>query len=197
MIRAFDYQRLIIAYHGCDAAVRDKVIVHGGKLESSQNDYDWLGHGIYFWEHGPERALEWAEQQCRRGRISKPAVLGAVLHLGQCFDLLDSAYTDLLEESFPDFCGSMKGEGKMIPENESIHPKDSEKILRKLDCAVINWNIERLEVGYNANFHSVRGCFQEGGVVFPGSEIRRRSHVQIAVRKPACILGYFRPSSGE
>lgn len=196
-MRMLDYQRLVIAYHGCDASVRDQVILHGGKLDRSQNDYDWLGHGIYFWEHGPERAMEWAEQQRKRGRIKTAAVLGAVLHLGQCFDLLDAGYPEVLEASFSEFYDSLKKAGKTIPRNEPVHARDSDRVLRKLDCAAINWNIERLETQYATRFHSVRGVFQEGGVVFPGSEIRRRSHIQIAVREPACVQGYFLPSSGE
>ena len=102
-MREFDYQRLVIGYHGCDASVRDKVIQKGDALKVQPKSYDWLGHGAYFWEHGPARALEWAKQQKRRGNIDKPAVLGAVLHLGQCFDLLDADYTDLLGQAYPDF----------------------------------------------------------------------------------------------
>jgi hypothetical protein len=194
-MRAFDYQRQVIAYHGCDASVRDSVILHGGKLKISQNDYDWLGRGIYFWEHCPARALEWAKQQQKRGQIDKPAVLGAVLHLGQCFDLLDFEYTSMLKASYPTFCDSLLTGGKAIPENARAHAKDDEKVLRKLDRAVIEWNIERLEDQYHTKFHSVRGMFQEGRAVFPGSEIRLRSHIQIAVREPACVQGYFLPSS--
>ncbi len=58
---AFQYQRLILAYHGCDKAVADEVLIKGSPLKSSQKSYDWSGNGIYFWEHGPERALEWAQ----------------------------------------------------------------------------------------------------------------------------------------
>ena len=29
----------------------------------SQNEYDWIGHGIYFWEFAPYRAWEWATQK--------------------------------------------------------------------------------------------------------------------------------------
>jgi len=164
-MRFLDYQRSVIAYHGCDSSVRDKVIQGGGDLDASQNEYDWLGHGIYFWEHGPERALEWAKQQNERGRIKKPAVLGAILHLGQCFDLLDAAYTDVLRRSYPDFCEFMKSAGKAVPKNEPLKPGDSEKLLRKLDCAVVNWTIGRLESDSETTFQSVRGVFQEGEAV--------------------------------
>jgi len=189
------YERQVIAYHGCDAAVRDRVIQRGGVLQMSRNDYDWLGQGIYFWEHGPERALEWAKGQKERGRIGKPAVLGAVLNLGQCFDLLDAANTDVLSRAHPRFCKSMTAGGKEIPKNEPLHPKDRDNLLRRLDCAVINWAIDQLEKQFGVTYHSVRGVFQEGELAYPESGIRRRSHIQIAVRHPACIVGYFLPSS--
>ncbi len=194
-MRALDYQRFVIGYHGCDASVRDQVIRHRGKLNRSQNDYDWLGHGIYFWEHGPERALEWAEQQRTRGKIEKPAVLGALLHLGQCFDLLDAAYPDVLKRSYPKFRAYLRTAGKMIPKNQPVNMRDPDKLLRNRDCAVINWTIQRLEEENETRFDSVRGVFQEGVAAFPGSGVRLRSHIQIAIRHQACILGYFLPSS--
>ncbi len=56
-----NYQRTIFGYHGCDRAVADPVLTGRQQLGPSSNEYDWLGSGIYFWEHGPSRALEWAE----------------------------------------------------------------------------------------------------------------------------------------
>jgi predicted dehydrogenase len=58
-----------------------------GEWRPSSNDWDWLGHGIYFWERAPRRALRWALE--RYPTLSqRPAVLGAYLQLGRCFDLL-------------------------------------------------------------------------------------------------------------
>ena len=196
-MRTHDYQQSIFAYHGCDASVRDRVIQHSDKLEFSQNDYDWCGHGIYFWEHGPKRALEWAQRQQKRGKIKNPAVLGAILNLGNCFDLLDATYTDILVKSYPDFCEFLRVAGKNPPKNEPSNPRDPDNVLRKLDCAAVNWTIERLQVELRTKFDSVRGVFQEGEEVFPNSGIRRRSHIQIAVRTHACIIGYFLPSSDD
>lgn len=195
MIRIHDYQRLIIAYHGCDKQTRDQVISGMSKLGSSKNDYDWLGNGMYFWEHGPQRALAWAQEQKQRGRIENPSVLGAVLHLGQCFDLLDAEYTEVLSKAYPQFCESLNSTAKTIPKNEPLDANDQDKILRKLDCAMINWTIEQLESKTGTTFHSVRGVFQEGGPVYTDSGIQKRSHIQIAVRDASCILGYFLPSS--
>ena len=46
----------ILGYHGCDLAVAEGVFFGDKKLLPSKNDYDWLGHGIYFWEHNALRA---------------------------------------------------------------------------------------------------------------------------------------------
>jgi|SRR6266511_7744 len=60
------YQRMVIGYHGCDAAVVAKVLSGKDTLAPTQKDYDWLGNGIYFWEHGPRRAYDWAKAEAKR-----------------------------------------------------------------------------------------------------------------------------------
>lgn len=55
------YQRTVVGYHGCDESVVRDVLLRGKHLKPSHNDYDWLGRGIHFWEHGPQRAYEWAK----------------------------------------------------------------------------------------------------------------------------------------
>ena len=49
---------LVLGYHGCDREVGERILGGGGHLQSSENDYDWLGSGIYFWGDNPSRALE-------------------------------------------------------------------------------------------------------------------------------------------
>lgn len=189
------YQRQVIAYHGCDATTATKVLSERITLSPSEKDYDWLGKGIYFWEHGPQRALEWAQQRQREGKIKKPAVVGALLHLGNCFDLLDVRYTEALQRSWPLFIQAKEASREKIPSNQDLknHPPQ-DKLLRFRDCAVINWTISEFEKTTNAPFDSVRGVFQEDDPVFEDSGIRLKSHIQIAIRNPACIIGYFRPS---
>lgn len=48
--------------------------------------------------------------------------------------------------------------------------------------------------GVGFRFRTVRCPFLEGESAFPGSRILKESHVQIAVRDTACILGVFRPN---
>lgn len=56
----YNYQRQLIAYHGCERSVADKVLLKGSALAPGEKNHDWLGKGIYFWEHGPQRPFDWA-----------------------------------------------------------------------------------------------------------------------------------------
>lgn len=181
------YQRMVIAYHGCDQSVVRSVL-RGGRLKSSANEYDWLGTGIYFWEHGPGRALEWARFMKKRGRVAKPAVLGAIVHLGNCLDLLDVRITRQLREAYPVFRSQMSRGGFGLPSN------DPEKKKHSLDCAFLNWAIPFLERSNGAAYHTVRGVFIEGVPLFPTAQIHAESHIQLAVRDSSAIVGYFRPA---
>ena len=191
---ALDYQRTVFGYHGCDRAVAD-VVLSGGEFRASAKDYDWLGRGIYFWEYGPARAIQWAQEEQTRNpsKISTAASVGAVIHLGRCFDLLDVRYTSYLKAAFPSFLVAQQDSGKTLPRNSDVRNTAGDLPLRRLDCAVLNWAIAELETELKEPFYTVRGMFVEGGAAFPGSCIMEKSHIQIAVRDPACIVGVFQP----
>ena len=191
-----DYHRTVIAYHGCDRDVL-RTALDGEPLANSERAYDWLGRGVYFWEHGPERALEWAQNRALRGDgvVKTPAVLGAYIHLGNCFDLLDTRNTALLTGAYPLFLEDAARQGTAIPQNRSPRGADDDDLsLRFLDCAVLNWTLARA-VEYGQAYQTVRSAFVEGGPCFPGSKLMTKTHIQIAVRDPACILGVFKPLS--
>ncbi len=134
--------------------------------------------------------MEWARQKHKEGKISKPAVVGALIHLGKCFDLMDTRSTTILSAAFDDFRTGMLEDGQALPANSADH----DQLKRERDCAVLNWLMSRFEKeGETHAFQTIRGLFTEGGPAFPGSGIRMKSHIQIAVRDPSCILGFFRP----
>lgn len=54
----------VLGFHGCDRKVGEAVLA-GQHLRPSNNDYDWLGQGIYFWENSPHRALSYAKKMKR------------------------------------------------------------------------------------------------------------------------------------
>lgn len=184
------HDRTIVGYHGCDEQVAQALLMHTTDFEESDNDYDWLGRGVYFWEYGPARALQFAQDQQKRRKVKKPAVVGALLQLGNCFDLMDTGFTAKLSEAHKAYEVVASASGP-LPVNEL----GEEKLLRKLDCAVINWYLDLVESRpkTETKYDSVRCGFVEGPAAFTGSNIRQQSHVQIAIRNPSCILGIFKP----
>jgi len=189
------YQRTVFAFHGCDRRLRDAVLTGKKKLNASLNAYDWLGSGIYFWEHGPMRALEWAMQQSKRKgtKIKEPAVIGAIIQLGNCFDLLDVKFTQMLSEAADTMIQGLTAEGLTLPANQSVGLHDYDWLRRERDCFVLNHIIPDMEQDGRITYHSVRGVFQEGAPAFDGAGIKLKSHIQIAVRDPRAIIGYFQP----
>ncbi|MDR0381745.1 MAG: hypothetical protein LBH86_07130 [Oscillospiraceae bacterium] len=164
-------------YHGCDQTVADKVLTQGEHLYLSANDYDWLGGGTYFWEDSPDRAWIWAQ------RHPHPAVIGAHITLGHCFDLLQPENVALLRRHYRVFRNDMRLAGTAWPVNTPL--------FRRLDCAVIeHMHAYRDKQGFPP-FDSLRGAFEEGEPVFPGSFLRTLTHIQLCVRNRACILSYF------
>ncbi len=80
-----------------------------------------------------------------------------------------------------------------IPENEQGGSKDEDLVKRHLDCAVINYVHSINEMAELPRYDTVRGMFSEGEPLYPNGRIMAKTHVQIAVRHPRSIRGYFRP----
>lgn len=180
------FARTIIGFHGCHETFAQAVLLGNVTVENwrpSENVWDWLGRGIYFWEHSPRRALRWAQEH-----YDRPAVLGAVLQLGRCFDLLDESVTVALSQAYDTLVEVFAATGQTLPTNEGGAGK-----LRKLDCLVINDCLDRLAEQV-VEYDTVRGAFLEGTPVYPGASFSRETHIQLAVRNSACIIGVFRPN---
>ena len=78
----------VLGYHGCDAEVGRSILAGKKKFNASVQSYNWLGDGIYFWGADPVRAWEWADEKVDRGEIKKQFVIGAVIDLRNCLDLM-------------------------------------------------------------------------------------------------------------
>ena len=187
---------LIIGFHGCDKSVVDKVITGKEDLLASKNDYDWLGNGIYFWENNEARALDWAVQLSKRkhSSVKEPAVIGAVIDLGECFDLTDNRYLQELKEGYNALVEACKQINVPIPQNINVG-SNTDLLLRRLDCAIIQ-TIHKVHRNLNLTpYDSVRGVFWEGRELYPNAGFREKNHIQICVCNPNCIKGYFLPRS--
>ena len=180
---------LVIGFHGCSQETYDKVIHQNQTLKASENTYDWLGHGIYFWEQNLQRAKDWA----RRRYGKEAAVVGAVIDLGNCLNLTDSKSTDYLKVGYRVLKARCEANSIDLPANRDSQ-KTKDILLRDLDCAVIL----QVQDFYSENegtpaFDSVRGVFIEGGAPYPGSALCEKTHIQLCVCNPNCIKGYFAP----
>lgn len=167
--------RLVVGYHGTSAK-QAEVIVREGAFLPSKNDYDWLGHGIYFWEEAPCRAWRWANQKYGRDA----AVVEATVRLGHCLDLTDIRYTEAIRRAFDGLREAYAAKKMSIPANRGK--------ARLLDCLVINY----VAVHVFPDCETVRAPFLEGPPIFDGSAIFSESHIQVVVRKPDGIIRDFR-----
>lgn len=186
------FARTVIGYHGCGKGLADRLLSGDLELaewEPSTNDYDWLGHGVYFWEHSPSRAFRWASERAA-GLAGPPAVIGAIIQLGRCFDLTDEQNTQNLSSAYDLVREAYQVAGKPIPENRG---SDSDLKGRYRDCLVINYYLKQVT---ELDYQTVRCPFAEGAPAYDGAMIRRETHVQVAVRDLSCILGVFRPTYG-
>lgn len=196
---------LTIGFHGCDEKTRDKLLVNPNEVKISREKFDWLGNGMYFWENNYERALQRAKDKQKRSSIDKPAVIGAVLQLNYCCDFLDSEYINTLRHYYKLMETFYENAEQPLPKNKDL-PSDKykDKIIRELDCSVIEFMHsevqrqarEEIQVrGYTGIkiFDSVRGVFTEGGPAFEGAGLFEKSHIQVCIRNPNCIKGFFIP----
>ena len=187
---------LLLGFHGCDRQLAEDVVLGKTTLLPSTNDYDWLGWGIYFWENNIERAQAWANEAFKRGKIKESAVLGAVIDLGFCLDLIDSEGLGVVKNAYDALVESSRRKGKPIPKNINLRGSH-DHLLRNLDCAVIQ-TAHRLRQNLSLRpYDSVRSMFQEGGRLYEGAGFYEKNHVQICVCNPNCIKGYFLPREAD
>jgi len=199
---------IVVGFHGCDQKIYDNVVKNGKPLKNSENKYDWLGHGIYFWEGSYGRALDWAK--CNPKKILKPTVVGAFIKLGNCLDLLDITHLENVKASYKLLKNEFDILGLELPENNII--KNGISFSRELDCLVIQrlqqMNNEEIAARLGLRdtvspenkrkiqhdpqfFDTVRGMFPEGEDLYKGAGFRAKNHIQLCVINPNSIIGYF------
>ncbi len=191
----------VLGFHGCDISVCRTIVNGHDKLHPSANDYDWLGNGIYFWENDPDRALEYAislQKYPKRTKvkITEPAVLGAIIDVGHCLNLVESGALQLVKAAYDLFKTSEDKAGHPLPVNKPIG-QDGDLLLRKLDCAVVEALHAYRRKTDQRPYDSVRGVFWEGQDLYPNAGFKEKNHIQICVRNVNCIKGYFTPLTAD
>ena len=119
----------MLGYHGCSTEAAQNIL-GGSEFLASENDYDWLGPGVYFWENDPIRAFQWASLPWRK--IERPSVVGAVIDLGLCLDLTTQAGIETVQIAHRELSKLQAVTGQALPKNSGL-----DKGKRSLDCAVI------------------------------------------------------------
>jgi hypothetical protein len=168
-------QRIVVGYHGTSAR-KAEAIFRERLFQPSENDYDWLGHGIYFWEEAPYRAWRWAGQKYGHDA----AVVQANIRLGRCLDLTDIRYTKAIRQAFDGLREAYATKKIVLPANRGK--------ARLLDCLVINY----CAMYVFTDCETVRAPFLEGPPIFEGSALLTESHIQVVVRKPTAIINDIR-----
>jgi hypothetical protein len=139
-----------------------------------------LGHGIYFWEYAPQQAWHWAR---RRYKGEDIAVLGCMLRLGNCFDLLDPENAHKLKGFHDKLLQVLDVTGRKPPKN--VRGK------KRLDCAVFEYaNAWFAREGENLD--SIRAVYVPTSGkqrLWSQSWLYHETHVQLCIRNPRCILG--------
>lgn len=188
---------VVLAFHGCDAVTRDAILT--GELPGlsrSNNPYDWLGPGVYFFEGDPQRALNFAvaaaaqpERKYTKRPIASPAVLGAILRVGNWLDMSTQSgvaeYTRALE--------SLRKIRTKIPINKAAFVGDNDLILRNLDRAVFKHIHESRGGSGQPAYDAVRSPFAQGKPLADDCRFTESAHVQIAVYDMKAVVGWFLP----
>jgi hypothetical protein len=176
-----DYHRTVIGFHGTTAEIANRLVA-GEPFRASDNEDDWLGIGNYFWEWAPQQAWWWSK---KFKRYQNPRVVGAIIRLGHCFDLLDPKNVRVLKGIYPKVIDKYNNAGMEAPTNARQY--------RKLDCAVFNYFYEAADAAKEP-VDSVRGVFVPASGkkrIWKGSWIYDDSHIQINVRNTQNILAVW------
>lgn len=158
----------VYGYYGTQQVAAARILEEG--FQASENKYDWLGGGVYFWQDAPTRAWRWAEEHHR----DTAAVVQATIHLDDCMDLLDMpAWTESLRQAYDAVQNTYERAGEKL----------RDQVVGRahwLDCAVVNLAVKLL-ARQGMMIRVVRGAFREGVEIYPTSAFFTKTHVQISV----------------
>jgi hypothetical protein len=186
---------IVLGFHACEREIGEAILAGTKGFKASENSFDWLGHGMYFWENSPHRAEAYGQELKTRpsSSVNNPMVIGAVINLGYCFDLLESHSLSNLKDSYQFMCDAYQENTIEVPVNYAVSKNDNDKLYRKLDCAVFQYMHSVIKIEGKPAIDTVRGAFWEGEDLYPTAGFKEKNHIQICVRNPNCIKGYFRP----
>jgi hypothetical protein len=191
---AFHQPFQVIGFHSCDREVGLRMVSGKDHLRPSDNPWDWLGPGIYFWEDNPYRALSYAEdcalyKQKFNGNIKDPLVIGAIIELGNCLNLIEPNSINIIKEAYSILKSKAELAGSPLPVNKGPN--------RSLDCAVIKYLHDYNKQDNLRPYDTIRSPFHEGEAIYDQANFTAGLHIEICVINPSKITGYFLPQPLE
>ena len=100
-------------------------------------------------------------------------------------------FHSLVKDAYQSYVEVCAASGSPVLENRGAQLQ-----VRFLDCAVIETVHQARQQQGKQPFDTVRGFFLEGRELYSGAGIRELDHIQICVRSPKQIIGYFLPRNG-
>ncbi|MEO6719761.1 MAG: hypothetical protein ABIN67_05305 [Ferruginibacter sp.] len=134
--------------------------------------------------------MEYAEECAKRQQkfsdeITTPFVIGAIIELGNCLNLLEPKSIAIIKNAYEGLKELFEQSGESMPVNKGAN--------RALDCAVIQYVHQINIASGNLAYDTIKSSFNEGGQVYPSSNFTERLHIEICVINPESIKGYFLP----
>lgn len=196
----------VYGYHGTSEKRAAHILTPSSQnlfnFNPSANDYDWLGHGIYFFQDYSIHVVEHAEAAARQDACA-PAVLQFEIDLTDCLDLGDYRKQNLVLNAFK-LCDDMaRASGVPLPRQQSLVRELAEGIPgrkqdlpgqggpHRLDCYILN-HARLIAQKKDKHIKSARGIFVEGKPIYENSHFHSRAHVQIAVFDQSVIRRFVR-----
>lgn len=196
---------LVRGFHGTTTS-RARLIRAQSRIMISNNDYDWLGTGAYFFQDAPLRAWKWATNWATVASGEAPAVIAADIDLDGCFDLLDIDNWRFIETAYNRFNFVYRSVGLPVPAQaapivrsaggQRYHVASPQPVVGQsgrnlVDCAVVRLALQLFTKSTGKTVRSVRGAFIEGREMHDNSYFFDHMHVQIAVLKTRGVLSNF------
>jgi hypothetical protein len=103
--------------------------------------------------------------------------------------LADFGVMEDIKDAYKRLKTLLDASGQQMPKNGA--KRDGVYLRRSLDCAVIDMVHFLRAEEKKQEYDSVIGIFEGGPRAFPGAGFKEKTHIQIAVRNPKCIIGYF------
>jgi hypothetical protein len=149
-------------FHGTTGAKAETIVREG--FDQSENDFDWLGSGVYFYQDGPYRAEKWALEWAVKRYGGEAAVVGATIMLERStlMDLIDMLWSERLRTFYKEYRDYCVRFGKPIPEQQA-HPEVPRA--HRLDCDVVNKFVHYYSTKKATPISAVRAAFEEGKLV--------------------------------